>query len=283
MTKNSKKYRSLFGLLFLLIIIWYVWYRSYIAYIDEHAYYKEILSSTQNRWIVIASILCVLIFPVLYRFASSKTKLSKLIWWLWIWAWIFWLIHSHIKWDPIWFWNFITIFNTILLFSLWIYLVCWFAAIGSWIERKIIKFKQVNRQEILISFGLWMCWFIVIIQLLLWIGALYGIISRILFLWLWFMMWYERSNLKKRSEIILWILDNVKDWIKTRQIWYTLILVLIILSLSYIYLGIQNAFTPYSTAWDANHEYMYIPKILAENAWVYWWNTVGANMPWLWH
>jgi hypothetical protein len=31
-------------------------------------------------------------------------------------------------------------------------------------------------------------------------------------------------------------------------------------------MGIQNAFTPYSTAWDANHEYMYIPKILAENA-----------------
>ena len=46
---------------------------------------------------------------------------------------------------------------------------------------------------------------------------------------------------------------------------------------------IQNAFTPYSTAWDANHEYMYIPKILAENAGIYRWNYVANNMPWLWH
>lgn len=46
---------------------------------------------------------------------------------------------------------------------------------------------------------------------------------------------------------------------------------------------IQNAFVPYSTAWDANHEYMYIPKILAENAGVYRWNTVAGNMPWFWH
>ena len=46
---------------------------------------------------------------------------------------------------------------------------------------------------------------------------------------------------------------------------------------------IQNAFTPYSTAWDANHEYMYIPKILAENAGIYRWNTVWSSMPWFWH
>ena len=46
---------------------------------------------------------------------------------------------------------------------------------------------------------------------------------------------------------------------------------------------IQNAFTPYSTAWDANHEYMYIPKILAENAGIYRWNTVWGSMPWFWH
>ncbi len=46
---------------------------------------------------------------------------------------------------------------------------------------------------------------------------------------------------------------------------------------------IQNAFTPYSTARDANHEYMYIPKILAENAGIYRWNNIANNMPWLWH
>ena len=60
-------------------------------------------------------------------------------------------------------------------------------------------------------------------------------------------------------------------------------LLTIILSLAYLYMWIQNAFVPYSTAWDANHEYMYIPKILAENAGIYRWNTVANGMPWFWH
>ena len=46
---------------------------------------------------------------------------------------------------------------------------------------------------------------------------------------------------------------------------------------------IQNAFVPYSTAWDANHEYMYTPKILAENHGIYRWNTLANTMPWFWH
>ena len=62
-----------------------------------------------------------------------------------------------------------------------------------------------------------------------------------------------------------------------------MILLPVILSLAYLYMWIQNAFVPYSTAWDANHEYMYIPKILAENAGIYRWNTVANGMPWFRH
>ena len=42
-------------------------------------------------------------------------------------------------------------------------------------------------------------------------------------------------------------------------------LALIAISLIYYFYGFQLSIIPYSTAWDANHEYMYIPKILAEN------------------
>ena len=68
-----------------------------------------------------------------------------------------------------------------------------------------------------------------------------------------------------------------------KKLWVIAIFIPVLLSLAYLYLWIQNAFTPYSTAWDANHEYMYIPKILAENAGIYWWNTVANTMPWFWH
>ena len=102
------------------------------------------------------------------------------------------------------------------------------------------------------------------------------------------MIRYERKQLKKQWEIIWNILDSYKTWVLSwekiwKKIWLLFMLLLIVLSLAYLYMWIQNAFVPYSTAWDANHEYMYIPKILAENAGVYRGNTVGNNMPWLWH
>ena len=295
MKNGSKKYRSLIGFLLLLIVVAYVWYWAFSAYLWEHSYYSTILSTGSNRWIVIVAMLCSWAFPLTYRLLSDKVNTKKLIMRLGIWAGVFWLVHSHIKWDPIWFGNVITIFNTLLLFALGTYLILWFSAIWSWISRKIIKFKQHRRQEILLNFWIWMCGFIIIVQLLLWIGILYGIVSRILFLWLWFMIRYERKQLSKQEIIINNILQNIKIWItfwnwnmsskqfRNWKLWFIALFVLILLSITYLYMWIQNAFTPYSTAWDANHEYMYIPKILAENAWIYRWNTLANNMPWMWH
>lgn len=295
MKNSSKKYRSLVGILLFSIVVAYVWYWSFSAYLWEHSYYDSILSTWSNWRIVMLALLCSCAFPLAYRLICKKLNTKKLIMRLGIWASVFWLIHSNIKWDPIWFGNIITVFNTLLLFALWTYLIAWFTAIWSWISRKIIKFKQNRWQEILLSFGVWMCWFIIIVQVLLWIWLLYWIVSWILFLWLWFMIRYERKQLSKRETTLNIILQNAKNWIiswswninskqfRNWKIWFIALFVLILLSIAYLYMWIQNAFTPYSTAWDANHEYMYIPKILAENAWIYRWNTVANNMPWMWH
>ena len=110
------------------------------------------------------------------------------------------------------------------------------------------------------------------------------------------MVRYERKSLWKRGNIIWDILNDYKMWIvswewnlnskkfwNSKKIWLLAISLPILFSIAYLYIWIQNAFTPYSTAWDANHEYMYIPKILAENAGVYRWNTVASSMPWFWH
>ena len=288
---NMKKYWSLIGISALVLIIGWLWYQAFFAYLAEHTYYISMLSSWQNRWIIVSALLCAWAFPILYLIASSKIKIKNLIIRFMIWAWIFWLIHSNIKWNPIWlFWNIITIFNTVVLVSLWIYLILWFSALWSRIERKIIKFNQFRWQEIFLSFWIWFCSFVIIVQILLWIWLLYWIVSWILFVWLGFMVRYERKQLWKWWEMISDILERFKLWliswwwnINAKKIWFLAIFIPILLSLAYLYMWIQNAFTPYSTAWDANHEYMYIPKILAENAGVYRWNTVAGNMPWFWH
>ena len=131
-----KKYLSLIGITILVLVIGWLWYQALFTYLAEHTYYFWMLSSWQNRWVFISALACAWLFPVLYLFVSSKLKIKNLIIWFIIWAWIFGLIHSNIKWDPIWFWNVITIFNTMLLVSLWVYLILWFSALWCWIERK---------------------------------------------------------------------------------------------------------------------------------------------------
>jgi hypothetical protein len=41
---------------------------------------------------------------------------------------------------------------------------------------------------------------------------------------------------------------------------------LLLLSFAYYFFNFSHSYIPYSTAWDANHEYMYTPKVIAENA-----------------
>ena len=293
-----KKYLSTIGLSILALVIVWIWYQAFYAYLSNHIYYMYMTSSNQNWFLLFADLICCMI-PIIYLLMTSEVKLRTLTLLTWIWSGLFWLLHSAIKLDGgsnLWIWFLIVIFNTILLFSLWIYLVCWFSAIWSWIERKILKFKQIRWQEILLSFGIWMISFIIIVQILLGIWILYWIISRLLFIWLWFMIRLERKNLKLRVEELENIINSFHKWLTSLE-WnlnskkfrdsnhfsYIIYFGLVTISLAYVYIGIQNAFTPYSTAWDANHEYMYTPKILAENGWVYRWNTVASGMPWLRH
>lgn len=59
---------------------------------------------------------------------------------------------------------------------------------------------------------------------------------------------------------------------------------MIIFSLVYYFYWFQLSFIPYSTAWDANHAYMYTPKVIAENYWLLRWNMWTADsMPYLWY
>lgn len=291
-----KKYLSLIGLTAIVLLIGRLWYQALFAYLAEHTYYFWMLSSGQNRWVFISALICAWTFPILYLLTSKKLKIRNLIIRFIIWSWIFGLIHSNIKWDPIWFWNIITVFNTILLVSLWTYLILWFSALWSRIERKLVKFEEFRWQEIFLSFWIWFCSFVIIVQILLWIWILYRIVSRILFLWLGFMIRYERKQLWKQWEILWDILEkyrawftswtwnlNSKDFWNWKKIWFLIMSLPIILSLAYVYLWIQNAFTPYSTARDANHEYMHKPKILAENAGIYRWNDYANTMTAFWN
>ncbi|USN56435.1 MAG: hypothetical protein H6766_05255 [Candidatus Peribacteria bacterium] len=50
---------------------------------------------------------------------------------------------------------------------------------------------------------------------------------------------------------------------------------MLVAAIVYLLYGLQLAFIPYSTAWDANHAYMFFPKIWADHHGLYW-----SDGPW---
>jgi hypothetical protein len=92
------------------------------------------------------------------------------------------LLHSLWKGGTVELGRLITMFNTLLLFALGSYTLTGLFALGNWIEKKWIRFKQHRWQELFLTLGIGIIVFLAVVQILLGIGILHGIVSRILFL-----------------------------------------------------------------------------------------------------
>ncbi|MEI6774615.1 MAG: hypothetical protein WCL18_07710 [bacterium] len=84
------------------------------------------------------------------------------------------------------------------------------------------------------------------------------------------MIWYMKNDMLPYKNMIMDIACEFKAS-KLKINWRKRIgIVLLAISLLYYLYGFQLSYIPYSTAWDANHAYMYIPRILAQNHGVMW-------------
>ena len=80
------------------------------------------------------------------------------------------------------------------------------------------------------------------------------------------MIWKMKAPLGYYRELVEEIFAGFTRSNLRIDTWKRIGLILIGISIIYYLYGFQLSFIPYSTAWDANHAYMYIPKVLAENA-----------------
>ena len=173
---------------------------------------------------------------------------------------------------------FFNVINNILLIGIGCYSMLWFLSLWSFIERKFIHFTEKRWQEVLLSFWIGLCTFLLLIQVLLQCNLLYGWVSVLLFIGLGILIRKEKSQLREDEKI----LEEEIISFKTNNDSIILSIILCII-LMYLFLGFQNSFIPYSTAWDANHEYMYWPKVRAEYGWIFWWDWFKPDFPELWH
>jgi hypothetical protein len=102
------------------------------------------------------------------------------------------------------------------------------------------------------------------------VHLLRGVVLWIVFLGLGYMAWRTKDDMLPYKTIITDIADEFKGAKLKANRRKRIGVILLAISLMYYLYGFQLSFIPYSTAWDANHAYMYIPKIIAQNHGVMW-------------
>ncbi len=283
---NKKFMKNLTQKIFLIIILLVLvvfWAEIYSEFMANHTYYNTMFASWENWKLIISSIISAWI-PILYLIFNKKFSLKKFIIYLIIWLIVFGLLHTWIKDGFVGSGFIIFIINNLLLFILWAYFIVWTLALGRFISKLIIKFKENRIQELFLNFGLGLGVILLLTQVLMWFGLFHPIVIRIIFLGLAWLIWLMRNELKQDKDIVGDLLSGFKlESLRTNR-WQWIMLILMMFSIIYYFYWFQLSFIPYSTAWDANHEYLYVPKVIAENFWIIWGNVWTASaMPFLRH
>ena len=270
-------------LIIMLIVLVIFWVEIYSEFMVNHTYYNSMFASWGNWKTVIAAIIAAWV-PVLYLIINKSFSLKKFIIYLVSGLLLFSLLHIRIKDGLVWSGFIIYIINNLLLFVLWAYFIVWTLALGRFVSKLIIKFKENRIQELFLNFGLGLGIILLLTQLLMWFGLFHPVVVRVIFLGLSWIIWLMRYELKEDKNIISNLLSGFKLENLKKNRWQWIMLVLVIFSIIYYFYGFQLSFIPYSTAWDANHEYLYVPKVIAENFGIIRGNvwTAGA-MPFLRH
>ncbi|MCK9467403.1 MAG: hypothetical protein M0P94_03680 [Candidatus Absconditabacterales bacterium] len=251
-------------LVIMLVVLVVFGVEIYSEFIANHTYYNSMFASWENWKTVISAIVATGV-PVLYLIINKKFSLKKFIIYLISGLLIFSLLHMGIKDGLIGSGFVIFIINNLLLFILGAYFVVGTLALGKFLSKKITKFKENRIQELFLNFGLGLGIILLLSQTLMGFGLFHPIVIRIIFLGLAGMIWLMKNELKEDKNIISNLLSGFKLENLKKNRWQWIMLILVIFSIIYYFYGFQLSFIPYSTAWDANHEYLYVPKVIAEN------------------
>ncbi len=268
-----------------LVIVGFFEVSIYQEFMANHTYYQWMLASWTNWKLFLATITTVLL-PLWYIFKKRTFSVKQFfVYILPMTIAIYTTLFVSIK-DTIIWWStgwIILMVNTLLIYFLGMYIILGLTAFGTRLSQKFIRFSQIRWQEMLLNFGIGLWVFLLIIYVLAMMTAFRPWLVWILFLWLGYMIWFMRSSLTNYQTIITDMIQKRRSY-DTKSILSWVGIVLLALSLMYYMYGFQMSIIPYSTAWDANHEYMYIPKVLAENHGVLRGNVWPAAMvSGLWH
>jgi len=257
-------------------------YLSWTAYDLNHLYYTtqapQIFSQSSVWILLISSLVCASI-PLLAHqwFGIKTTKWLTLATIIGLCVWM--IIHSSVKsWVPgvapgAWWWIVLIINTCILVWMSLRYTIAQWCIGESLLNRLGIAHTNPFHHNLLawgLGFGLTLIitHFLTISNLLhpllIWIGVIVTIA----------LTWLQKDKL-------LHFFSLARDRKPTWRLGWSFA-ALGVIAIWYYFFGFSHSFIPYSTAWDANHAYMYCPKLFAENGGAFFGNPCGQS-PMLWY
>lgn len=258
--------------LWIFIAILLIGWRSMLSnFMVNHQYYSTMFSTGSNRWLLLWWLISVAI-PTGYVLYNKSLSLKNTLITTTLWLLVYSLAFVILKDNMIQSAGFIIfIINILLIFALGLYSIVSWAAIGSRIMEKFIKIPATRWQDLLLSFGLGLGAMMLVVHFLVVANIFYPILTWALFAFGWRAIWKQKNTgLAQYKQLI----QDTLGWLHISNIrenkWLWIGVILLGLSVLYFYYGFQLSFIPYSTAWDANHAYMYRPKVWAENHGALW-------------
>lgn len=262
--------RKIFLVLSILLVV--LFGRSFFQeYLAIHPYYIKMLGNMENRKILWRWCFFALI-PSLYLMYAKKKSFFVIIIALFLGLFFFSLTYISIKAELLG-GGVELFFNSIFLLGLAIYMLVSFSALWSWVKEKILHLSTKKTTDILINMGLGLILFLLINSILVLTNLFYMGVSWLIFIWFAVLIFFQREQLKYMRAIIaedcsIFTIDRTltgRKLFSLEGLFKVFFIILLLLSIRYIFNGFQLAYLPYPTAWDANHAYMFYPKMRALN------------------
>ncbi len=259
---------------FLLLL--YLWITVWDTYLWTHTYYLEMIWNS-NNWTIALSWLFLSLIPWLYFVYAKKKKISTFLWLFFLWLILFWFVFTSVKWG-VWWWLKLTI-NSFILFGIWTAMFILLTWIWDVIKNKVLWLESDDIYDVLISLWLWLSVFLLLNYILINLQIFYPVVSWLQVIIAACILWYQKDWLQNVRSI-LYDTMNVSSLSRFDKIW---LLTLFSFTCLYFFLGFYLSDIAYSTAWDANHSYMFFPKMWALNNWYYWNEIWMASWFQLWY
>lgn len=271
--------RQLFSWIVLLMmsIFGVLWFQEYRA---NHTYYIDMLKNNTNIMLVLRSLACASL-PAYMIVTWSRFKywaISILVWLVLFSLGFVWIRETFVGSGIV-----MMIINTTFVFALWAYFIVWLLALGSSVSRMTLRLPLSSFFDIVCIFGLGLTVYMLVNFFLIMMSIYYSPILRMLALGLGYLIYHQKSYLTQMQSVTTTTIQNFKKNIRTHKVLYITMIVLMVISFAYYYHGFVLAYIPYPTAWDANHAYMYIPKVFSLTHWYLRNNMSDSGVPMLWY